>query len=136
LVLASAVWALFTLASALYTAACADATLPAEGAALEVLPAADPPDPEDPEEAPGVAVAPGAVVAVGVVVGGLVVLGLVAVVVGVAVLVEVVVVVAGADVVADTNWVVPEPGLGSKLVAVVEELDCAAVSCCWAAVRL
>jgi hypothetical protein len=135
LVLASAVWALFTLASALYTAAWADATLPAEGPALELLPAADPPDPADPEEAPGVAVAPGAGVAVGVVVDGLVVVGLVAVVVGVVVLVEVVVV-AGADAVADTNWVVPEPEFVSKLVAVVAELDCAAVSCCWAAVRL
>jgi hypothetical protein len=54
----------------------------------------------------------------------------------VVVVVVVVVVAVGFAVVADTNSVVPEPAAVSRLVLVEDELACAAVNCCCAAVRL
>jgi hypothetical protein len=115
LVLASAVLALRTFPSALYTAACADATLPADEVALELL-VPDPPELElvpEPPPPPAEPVVGDAAVVVGVVVVGafagvVVVGGLVVVVVGV-----VVVGAAGVVVVAETNSVVPEPTLVS-----------------------
>jgi hypothetical protein len=133
LMFASAVLALFTFASALYTAACADATLPADEVPLELL-EPEPPDaepaPDPPEEPEGLVVGDVAVV-VDVVVAGC----LVVVVVGVVVVVAVVWVV-GVVVVAETNSVVPEPAVVSRLVLVEDELACAEVSCSCAAVRL
>jgi hypothetical protein len=153
LVLASAVFAELTLACALYTAAWAVATLPAEEVALPVLPdplpldplpldplPLDPPlvAPEPPDPPPADGAAAGCVgvageVAVGAGVGaGVGVVDVCVVVVGV-----VVVVVVGAVLVADTNSVVdvPEPELGLKLAVDVVEDDSALLSCSSAAVR-
>jgi hypothetical protein len=124
LVAASAVWALLTLASALYTAACAEAIDPAGEFELlvpvEPLPVDPPlvePDPAEPPPPDGaVADVLGAVVVVGAVVVDLVVVVVVWVVVGF------VVVVVGTVLVSDTNSVVPEPELVSRLAVVAVEL--------------
>jgi hypothetical protein len=153
LVAASAVVALFTLASALYTAACADATVPAGDVVLlelpvpvELVPAE--PDPVEPPPADGAVVV---VVGGGVTVGAVVVLGVVVVAVwvvcgaGVVVVVvvvcvfgvaAVVLVAVGTVLAADTNSVVPEPDLVSRLAVVVDvELVSAVLSWSCAAVR-
>jgi hypothetical protein len=153
LVLASAVFAELTLACALYTAAWAEATLPAEEVVLPVLPdplpleplppepvplepPPVPPEPPDPPPADGaaagcvgvageVAVGAGVGAGVGVVDAGVVVVGVV------------VVFFVGVVLVADTNSVVPvaEPELGLKLAVDVVEDDSALLSCSSAAVR-
>jgi hypothetical protein len=154
LVAASAVFAVLTLASALYTAACAEATLPAGDAVPPELPepveplaveplAPDPdPDPVEPLPADGVCVDElGVVVAVGAVVVCLVVEVVVwgVVVVLVVGVVCVVVVVVGAVLVSDTNTVVPELEpvlrLAVAVVVDVEAAVCAALSWSSAAVR-
>jgi hypothetical protein len=134
LVAASAVLALLTLAWALYTAACAEAMVPAgEVVLVELPPPVEPlpvePDPAEPPPADGAvpdvlgAVVAG-VVAVGAVVVCLVVVVVVWVVLGVVVVgvVGFVVVVVGTVLVLDTNWAVPEPELVSRLAVVVVEL--------------
>jgi hypothetical protein len=153
LVAASALLALLTLASALYTTACAEATVPAGDVVPDELPVPVEPVPVEPPPADGavadvLGAAVAGVVAVGavvvdlvvvVVVWGVVVDGGVVVVwlVGVAAAVVVfAVVVVGTVLVADTNSVVPEPEPVSRLVVVVDvELASAVVSWSSAAVR-
>jgi hypothetical protein len=164
LVAASAVLAVLTLASAPYTAACAEATLPAGDVVLLELPAPlvplpaepeppepDPPEPPPPDGAAGELLG-AVVVVVGAAVAGFVVVvvwvlgfarwvaGLVCVV-GFVGLVDVVVVAVGVVLARDTNSVVPEPELLFRLAVVAVELavDAALVSAVlswsWAAVR-
>jgi hypothetical protein len=127
-VLESAVLALSTLASALYTAACAEATVPA--GEVELLPA-DEPLPAEALDAPAPPPALVDVLEV-VVLGAVVELGAVEVCFGVVVVVvvfggEVVVVVVvvvwvvGFVVVSETNSVVPVADPVSRLAAVVFE---------------
>jgi hypothetical protein len=140
LVADSAVWAFFTLASAPYTDACAEATVAAGLVELPVEPLPPEPDPVEPpppdDDVPEV-VAAGAVVVFLVVVVVLVA-GVVVVVVGVGVAAFVVVVVVvdgnvvvvvstaavvlGALLVSDTNWVVLGPALVLRLAVVAVAL--------------
>jgi hypothetical protein len=164
LVLASAVLALCTLCSALYTAACAEGTLPADAVeAPEPAPPLEPPAPEPPAaEAPEppaaevlgapapVGFAELVVVCVGVWLGVVevgVLTVVVVVVVGVvlvgAMLVPVPDVVvgvvsealAGVVVTSEMNWAVPAPENLSDAF-VVDELPCAEANWSWAAVSV
>jgi hypothetical protein len=119
LVLASAVWALLTLAWALYTAACAEASVAA--GLVELLELLEPLDPlelgAEPEPAEGVVPD-----VLGAVVVGAAVAGLVVVVVGAGVVVVgLVVVVVGPVVVLETNCAVPAVGVVLRLAVVVVE---------------
>jgi hypothetical protein len=120
LVLARAVLAVLTLASALYTAACADAIVAA--GLVEVAEPDDPvPDAPEPVEPPPPDGAAADVVGALIVVGATVV-DLVVVVGAVAVVVGLVVVVLGTVLVFDTNSVVPAPEPVLRLAVVVVEL--------------
>jgi hypothetical protein len=134
LVAASAELAFLTLASALYTAACAVARVAAVEVVL-VVPVEEPPTDG------AVVDVLGAVVAVGVAGCVVVVWGVVVVVVAWGVVVVVVAWVVDLVAVADTNTVVPEPEPVSRLAVVAVELvvdvafACAVLSWAWAAVR-
>jgi hypothetical protein len=127
--------AVLTLASALYTAACAEAMDPAGLVVLLELPLPLEPEPVEPPPPDGAAAdVVGALVAVGAVVAGLVVVVVVWVV-------GFVVVVLGTVLVLETNSVAPEPELVLRLAVVVAELvvdvelACAVLSWSSAAVR-